>query len=625
MGGSERLGGTNLDSTGFPQRAGCPDILADPTRPGWHGSCSCQRSMTLGKMTSRTLLTATVVFSLTNSVQAQTRESSHPVVAPESKASQTKASSKEHALVMGWVVSIDGPDVVVDLGATQGLHAGDVIEIWRPIKLKHPVTGKVVTDRFRTGDLTLNQVRGNLSWARPVGTLERPVAVGDFVQFKVASDRGDVSEPTNAGAPTPETARASSTPGAQPTESTQPRARNEVPSDADALQVAQLFEAMQGRSPVERAAYYEHFARSHRTRFARVLHEEAALLRAQAGTTEGAVEESGVVHEVTIPDVVRPDRPLVIGLWMPGKNAGAVLQVRAEGDPSYSPYPMRMTSPDYYEAEIPVLMMKPPAIAICIERVGPDGKAYPLTGTASQPVRISVRNEPDRRESAINHATVRLVTDYADWNRGRGNDYAWQTEGDIGFRLSDKGIRAVRSGFGVYRGKGGTLDELDKLGMAPRSVGLTYGYLEGEFGFSSFVSLVGRATVGLGEDGVTGGGQAFVRLGNDLNTNLMLGGEVLGGIGLRGIAQLELKQFERFPITLRSEVTNQPAGVSIHESNSLTGYSTIRDASDVGVRIIGQVGYRVLPTLTLALRGSYQGRTINHAGPGGGAAVIYTF
>jgi hypothetical protein len=35
------------------------------------------------------------------------------------------------------------------------------------------------------------------------------------------------------------------------------------------------------------------------------------------------------------------------------------------------------------------------------------------------------------------------------------------------------------------------------------------------------------------------------------------------------------------------------------------------------------VGYRILPSLVLAGRASYQGRTIVHAGPGAGAAVTY--
>ena len=580
--------------------------------------------MPTGNIARSTLLAATVVFTLSRGVDAQTRDSNRAAVAADTSASQAKPTSVDRAVVTGWVVSMDGPDVVVDLGSTQGLHSGDVVEIWRPIRLKHPVTGKVITDRFRTGELVLGQVRGNLSWARPVGTLERSVAIGDIVQRSIVSDVSKEPAVTNSGAPLPENQPANTAKG-QRAASIQPEQSKAVPTDDDAMQVAQLFEMMQGRSPLERAANYEHFVRTHRTRFARTLLEEAALLRAQASSTEEATAETGVVHQVAIPETVRPNRPLVIGLWMPGKHAGAVLQVRSDTEPSYTPLAMQLTSPDYYEAVIPADMMKPGAIALCIERVEPDGKAYPLVGTASLPRRIVIRSEPNRSESTNHHGLVRLVTDYANWNRGRGNDYAWQTEGDIGIRLEDKGIRAVRSGFGVYRGQGGTLAELDVYHLQPRSVGLTYGYLEGEFGFSSFASLIGRATVGLGEDGVTGGAQAFVRLGNDLNTNLMLGGEVLGGIGLRGIAQLELKQFERFPITLRSEVTNQPVGVKSTEQPINSTYPIVRDASDIGVRVIGQLGYRVIPSLTLALRGSYQGRTINHAGPGGGAAVIYAF
>jgi hypothetical protein len=41
--------------------------------------------------------------------------------------------------------------------------------------------------------------------------------------------------------------------------------------------------------------------------------------------------------------------------------------------------------------------------------------------------------------------------------------------------------------------------------------------------------------------------------------------------------------------------------------------------------MISQVGYRLLPYLVVAGRFSYQGRTIDHAGPGGGASVGYTW
>ena len=38
-----------------------------------------------------------------------------------------------------------------------------------------------------------------------------------------------------------------------------------------------------------------------------------------------------------------------------------------------------------------------------------------------------------------------------------------------------------------------------------------------------------------------------------------------------------------------------------------------------------QVGYRLVPELTVAARASYEGRTIQHAGPGAGAGVTYSW
>lgn len=194
-------------------------------------------------------------------------------------------------------------------------------------------------------------------------------------------------------------------------------------------------------------------------------------------------------------------------------------------------------------------------------------------------------------------------------------------------RFGDVGVRAVRSGFGVYRGAGGSLRDLDELGKEPRATGLTYGYLEGEFGASAFVSLVGRGLVGVKDDGRSGGAQLLLRIGNDRRTNLLIGGEVLGGVGLRSITQLQLASFERVPILLRTEVTNQPAGtrtaepVAVKDGVAPEALST--DTADIGARAIVQVGYRFTPELTVSLRGSYQGRTIRHAGPGVGAGVTY--
>ena len=93
------------------------------------------------------------------------------------------------------------------------------------------------------------------------------------------------------------------------------------------------------------------------------------------------------------------------------------------------------------------------------------------------------------------------MTEIASFNVKKANDYVFQTEGTVGWRLHDEGIRAIRSGFGVLRGEGGSLRDLDELGLAPTSVGLTYGYLEAEVAFTPRLSIIGRPIVGRGPQG----------------------------------------------------------------------------------------------------------------------------
>ena len=68
---------------------------------------------------------------------------------------------------------------------------------------------------------------------------------------------------------------------------------------------------------------------------------------------------------------------------------------------------------------------------------------------------------------------------------------------------------------------------------------------------------------------------------------------------------------------------HQPAGAS--PSKSQLGPDVSAGQSDVAGRGIVQIGFRVVPELTLAVRGSFQGRNINHAGPGLGGSVGYTW
>lgn len=283
------------------------------------------------------------------------------------------------------------------------------------------------------------------------------------------------------------------------------------------------------------------------------------------------------------------------------------MHVRRKGAAGYRSLPMESIGPRYWAATLPGDAMTDRGMEYFVEGVSMEGAPVALVGSADAPRQVEV--DPPalyvrQADPAIGQAS--LQSEYASFNARRANDYVWQTEGAVGWRLRDEGIRAVRSGFGVLRGEGGSLRDLDTLGKPPETIGLTYGYVEGEVTLSSSFAVLGRPILGLRERGISGGASAFVRIGNDLRTNLLVGGEVLGGVGQRGIVELDWRTIARVPIVLRTEVTTQPAS-----------------SGDVGARIIAQVGYQIVRELTVSARASYQGRTINHAGPGAGLAVGY--
>ncbi len=535
--------------------------------------------------------------------------------------STVRAAEPGSTRVEGYVVSLENGDIIVDLAGKRGATVGDVVELWRPLKLRHPVTKKIVTDRFRIGSLRLTQVRDALSMARPDGKLARAPEAGDIVVLHRA-----VLEPTAPKQP--------ETPTGKPVAVVQPSGSPEAaPANPEEAEVSRLFDALKNSDVPTRIAAYEDYVRKNPNgRFAAVLWEEAAQLRRLLSLEQSsAAPESISAESFSLPDSALAGVPLELGVELSGPAKGAVLHSRNAGEVAYASTPMKFAGHGYWVVQVPAQRMRAPALEMFIEATDASGKAVPVVGQANDPQRVTVEPIPTATPPLRPEATASIWTDYADYNRMKGNDRVWQTEGFVGMRFNEEGVRALRTGFGVFRGVGGSLEELDEQGKGGRKVGLTYGYLEGEYAFSSFTALVVRGVVGLRDDGIAGGAQGLIRLGSDKKTNLMLGGEVLGGIGLRGITQLELKTFDRVPILFRTEVTNQPAGSSVSEEDvrpntpNALPQDTSTQQGEIGARAIVQVGYEVVPGLVVAGRGSYQGRTIKHAGPGFGGAVTYTW
>ncbi len=498
--------------------------------------------------------------------------------------------------VTGLVVATDENDLILDLGATKGATRAEVVEIWRPIQIRHPVTNVVIADRFLIGRLKLTQVRPQMSLASAEGTLTRAAKVGDvIIAHHEANPNPPTPNPTENKPPQP-------IPLQTPTASV----------DTDAADLTTLFESLRGADPRVRIERYAQFIKAHpSSRFAAGLLADARAMMSADAWRDTPVN---YVTSFTTPERVYAGKPIHITAELRPKSRGAILFIATPDRTTFENIPMVDEGHNYFGAVIEREKVRED-LRVFIEVIDENGKTEPANTSRS----IEVIARPEVSLSSPIIATAGIWTDFAAYNTRAFNDWTSQTEGYFGARFRDVGFRAVRSGFGVYRGVGGSVNDLDVLGLAGRAVGLTYGYLEAEIAFSHIVSIIARGIVGLDESGVEGGGQAFIRFGNDLGTNLLLGGEVLGGVGVRGIAQLEWNATKRVPVMFRSEVTNQPAGTA----GSATTSGVSESQGDVGVRLIAQVGYRFTDALTIALRASYQGRTINHAGPGGGAAVTY--
>jgi hypothetical protein len=533
------------------------------------------------------------------------------------------------------VVAFELGDVVVDVAGDRGATAGALLELWRPLNIKHPVTGQMVSERFLIGRLRLVQVRGALSLALPDGKLAQPAQPGDIVilhraVIAHAAPKPTLPEPASA---TPESPPPSTSTAASPTPDAQkakpePQSIESSSADPEASEVSAIFDQLRGASVRRRVLAYEGYVTRHpHGKYAVVLYEEAAQLRRLVEYENGTDDKhQSVLRNFEPPREARSHTPLRIAIELSNAPVAAVIHSRNSGEVAYHTAPMSRVGEGYFSATIEAERLNAPRLEYFIEGVASDGRSMFVLGTAMEPQAVNVEDVPKPKPALRVPATVTLSTDYADWNNFKGNDVVWQTEGSVGMRFQDVGVRAARMGFGVYRGVGGSLAELDQEKLSGRRVGLTYGYLEGEFGLSHFTSIIGRLVIGLEDDGVNGGAQALLRIGNDRETNLTIGGEALGGIGLRGITELQLATFPRVPILFRTEVTNQPAGAALARTSTPLAPGVVgvaQDEGEVGARAIAQVGYRFLPDLVIAARGSYQGRTINHAGPGFGGAVTY--
>lgn len=558
----------------------------------------------------------------------------------------------------GTVLQIDGPDVYIDLGTSDGVLEGTELALLHVIEATHPVTRRKVRDTFRLGQLTVVKAGSRMCIARAPGELHERVRIGDEIEL-ASLQRTWVDPWVAAGAPAP------AAPGPGKTLEVRPkitaaerRAAEEQVAAGKAAATA--WDRTLGKPPADRIAVWEDYlkfypegpyAEAVRQEIASlgaqiVAEKELAALQAQQEGPEGRAELAMERLEA-VTDTYRggplawlPPRRVYEGssfelaflLARPGAVKTAWVHYRRAGEPTYRRAELAAGGDGYLRQRIPGDVVHPPAVEFFVSVLLADaagGEPENAIGGAWQPERVGVDRSVEEPPADLRHRS--RVSLFLDTVRFGPRDGYLQAEADFMYRFR-RPIYALRIGFGTLTGEGGLTDVidadpgcLDAEGVyACRKVGLNYGYAELDFRLSDVVHVMVRPLVGgayYNDDphqsvdrktyDVALGIRGRVRLGRETETNLTVGASAIDGFGKLLEAAFTWDVIPAFPIVLGAQVTDQP----VPEIPGHTG--------DRGVRLIAEVGWRGLGWMVPSVRISSQARDYDHYGISGGGAVTF--
>lgn len=506
------------------------------------------------------------------------------------------AARSLHADVIqrGYVVWIEADEVYVDIGAVTGVAVGDPMRVARPISLRHPVSGKRVTDELPVGTLAVARVGDAMSMAPLAPGLAGAVAVGDVVEVLIA-DR----DPAPA-APPPEPA-----PPAPPPEPLQE-------ADPQTRAVLAAWERTAGQPIDARIAVWERFLDDQPDS------PYAAAVRGQLETLHGlraayppdaaagGPRIAGIEHAAPRFATYGEPLGLAFALRRPEALVAAWIHFRRLGDETYRRADLARDGDGYLRVSLPGDAVLDPGLEYFVEAAPDTGVVGAAVGTASAPIAVDVSPPPvpelfvDRRlRSRVSVRTSYLDFGTFDDRAGDHRDRFWVFEADFLLRLRTH-LYAVRSGFGVINGRGGFGDD-----TAPESAGFNYGYTELELRANAPLSLATRLIAGLGKDGLGLGVEARLRAGREDATNLSFAISSLEEVGFLSEIRMQWAVVPELPVGLGVAVTDRPT------------------RGDLGVVLAADVGWGGWRGLQPTLRLSYQGRNLDHAGVGAGLGMVF--
>ena len=500
-------------------------------------------------------------------------------------------------IVRGAVVKIEAKEIYVNLGSDRGVGAGGALRIKRAVTLHHPVTHAKIDDWIPIGSASVTESGGTLSRA-VVGDLVEQIRLGDIVEVYV--DRPD-TKPAVVAAPQ----------------------QQGIPTDPVTVEVLGLSASLAGTPLEPRIAAWERYlsirpSSPYGDAIKRDLEALRALRDEVRPRNAATIEEvlTSVAHTAPETAFAGVALPVVFVLDRPERVASAYLHYRAHGARTYKSVLLVREHDIYLRGAIPAEAVQPPGVDYFVEVSAPNGQAGLALGTPAAPVAVVVAAPTllDRLASVPGRSSVQLSFDYLnfaslDRRSGDRTDRLVTATVDFTYRLPGT-VESLGVGYGVYAGTGGFADTLWTAAEPAPKAAFRYGYADAEVGQRAegvHMSVGGQLIAGVGEVGFGFGAEGRVRIGDREGTNLAIIGRTIDRVGFVSGVRFGTHLVEHLLLGVSVAATDQP------------------NNGDIAVRLATDVEIFDYSNVSVTLRASWQGRSTDHGGLGGGGGVRFTW
>jgi len=508
-------------------------------------------------------------------------------------ASATVARADDE-IVRGAVVRVEAQEIYVNLGRDRGVGDGAALRIKRAIVLHHPVTKAVVEDWIPIGSAAVTQAGGVLSRAI-VGDLIDQIRIGDTVEVLI--EHHD--------------------PSPQPAQTATIKIAPAV--DSVTAELMGLFSSLVGQPLDVRITAWERYLSSHPgspyadgvRRELEAMHSLRDELRAPTAIRDGFAPVK-VLHNA--PTIAEPRRALALMFLIeqPEHLASAYLHYRTAGARTFTRVLLAREHDRYLRGAIPAEAVRAPGVEYFVEASSPDGRSGLAIGSPGTPIAIDVSGPSliDTFASVPGQSSFKIAAEYLSWNAldarvGDRTDRLFHSTIDFTYRLPGF-VESFGVGYGVYAGTGGSANQVWTITSPAPSTAFQYGYADVEVGGHAdkvHVSVGGQVIAGVDRDGFGMGGEGRIRIGERVGTSLSIIGRSIERVGFLSDIRFATQPTRLFVIGLSVGATDQPAH------------------GDIGVKLGGDLELVSIRNVSLMLKGSWQGRSTDHAGLGGGAGL----